>query len=82
MIALKKILFPALVLLSITVTGQQKYLSLAGNWGFKIDSLNRGEDEQWFNKPTSFFSQQIKLPGTMDDAGFGNPVKVLPELKR
>ena len=50
--------------------GQQKYLSLAGNWAFKIDSLNVGEKEDWFNEPTSFFTQKIILPGTMDDAGF------------
>ena len=79
---LKKILFFISFTLSISVMGQQKYLSLAGNWAFKVDSLNAGEKEQWFNEPASFFTQKIKLPGTMDDAGFGNPVKVLPELKR
>ncbi len=82
MISLKKILFPVLFLVPIALMGQQKYLSLAGNWAFKIDSLNKGEKEQWFSKPASFFIQQIKLPGTMDDAGFGNPVKVIPELKK
>lgn len=79
---IKKILFFISFMLSISVMGQQKYLSLAGNWAFKIDSLNVGETDRWFDKPASFFTQKIKLPGTMDDAGFGNPVKVLPELKR
>ena len=78
----KKILFFILLLLSIHAMGQQKYLSLAGKWSFKIDSLNVGEKENWFNEPPSFFTQKISLPGTMDDAGFGNPIRILPELKR
>ena len=82
MTMLKKLLFFISFTFSIPVMGQQKYLSLAGNWAFKIDSLNVGEKEQWFNEPASFFTQKIKLPGTMDDAGLGNPVKVSPDLKR
>lgn len=71
-----------LILLCLHVTAQRKYLSLAGKWSFKIDPLNEGENDKWFAKPTTFFKQQISLPGTMDDAGFGNPVKVVPVLKR
>ena len=57
-------------------------ISLAGNWAFKIDSLNEGETAAWYKKPVSFFKHQIKLPGTMDDAGFGNPINIKPELTR
>lgn len=82
MTMLRIILFFTSVLLSTHTMGQQKYLSLAGTWAFKIDSLNIGENEQWFKEPASFFAKKINLPGTMDDAGFGNPVKVLPILKK
>jgi len=71
-----------LILLCLQANGQRKYLSLAGNWSFKIDSLNEGENDKWYAKPNSFFKQQILLPGTMDDAGYGNPVNVAPVLKR
>ncbi|MEO6914858.1 MAG: sugar-binding domain-containing protein, partial [Chitinophagaceae bacterium] len=57
-------------------------ISLAGTWAFKIDSLDEGEASGWFNKPVSFFKQHIHLPGTMDDAGFGNPIIPKPELTR
>ena len=45
----KKVLFFISVFLSVRAIGQQKYLSLAGNWAFKIDSLNVGEKAKWFN---------------------------------
>ena len=82
MIDIRKILFFALMLLCVNATGQNNFLSLAGNWAFKIDSANEGEKAEWYSKPGFFFTRQIKLPGTMDDAGFGNPVNIQPELKR
>lgn len=50
------------------VTSQTDHINLAGTWSFRMDSLNRWE--------------HIKLPGTTDDAGFGNPLQLKPELKR
>ncbi len=83
MIDLKKIFLFILTGVVLNVAAQPATnISLAGNWSFKIDSLNEGETSAWYNKPASFFKQQIKLPGTMDDAGFGNPVNTKPELTR
>ena len=83
MIAIGKIFFFVLTLLALNATAQTAAnISLAGNWAFKIDSLNEGETSAWYNKPAVFFSQQIKLPGTMDDAGFGNRTNIKPELTR
>jgi hypothetical protein len=83
MIAVKKMLFFVLILVATRIFAQTEgSISLAGNWYFKVDSLNEGEAAKWYNKPPSFFKQLIKLPGTMDDAGIGNPVNVQPALKR
>lgn len=83
MIVVRKVLFFVLILSALNAASQTAAtISLAGDWSFKIDSLNEGERSAWYNKPVSFFTQQIKLPGTMDDAGLGTPVDIKPELTR
>jgi hypothetical protein len=47
----------------------QKTISLAGEWQVRLDSLNAGLDQQWYNQP---LGKAIRLPGTLDDAGLGN----------
>lgn len=79
MIASKRIFIFILITLSLHAKAQQAYISLAGNWGFKIDSVNEGEKGAWYNNPSSFFTQKIKLPGTMDDAGYGTVVNIKSE---
>ena len=82
MTAIGKILLLILILTCVNATAQNNFFSLAGNWAFKIDPADEGEKDAWFNKSGAFFTKHIKLPGTMDDAGFGNPVNIQPELKR
>ena len=48
-------------------------LSLAGDWQFKIDSLDRGIDEKWFNDK---FDEIVRLPGSMAENGKGNEISV------
>lgn len=79
MITAKKIFIIILTVLSIGAKAQPAYVSLAGEWRFKMDSADEGEKAAWYNNPSSFFSQQIKLPGTMDDAGYGTPVNIKSE---
>jgi hypothetical protein len=44
-------------------------LSLAGDWGFKLDPKNIGREyEKWYDRT---FSSQIELPGSTDEAGYG-----------
>lgn len=43
-------------------------IDLSGEWNFKIDSLDEGVVENWFN---SKFSETIKLPGSMNENGKG-----------
>jgi hypothetical protein len=48
----------------------QKTISLAGQWQVRLDSLNTGVDQQWYNQQ---LGKIIRLPGTLDDARLGNP---------
>jgi hypothetical protein len=48
-------------------------LSLAGEWKFKIDSLDQGVKMEWFNEP---FEEIVKLPGSMAENGKGEEVNL------
>lgn len=48
-------------------------LDLAGQWNFKIDSLDQGIEQQWFNQE---FDETVKLPGSMAENGKGENVTV------
>ncbi|MFC2127122.1 sugar-binding domain-containing protein [Bacteroidota bacterium] len=48
-------------------------IDLSGDWGFKIDSLDRGINEKWFN---SSFNDIVYLPGSMAENGKGNDITV------
>lgn len=84
MLSLRTILFFLLTVISSRLNAKENedIISLAGNWLFKTDANNIGEREQWYSKSTSFYDKSIKLPGTMDDAGYGDPVKIEPGLNR
>src|SRR5687768_1065672 len=51
----------------------QEIISLAGSWTVKLDPQKTGEQQQWYNQ---LFEQKINLPGTLDDAGIGQPATV------
>lgn len=72
---MKKLL---ILLLFITgCTGRQpkerETLSLAGEWKFRIDSLDQGIDQHWFSDD---FNETVILPGSMAENGKGNEVGV------
>ena len=48
----------------------QNNISLAGTWHFQLDEENIGIEQQWYKQP---FKMTIKMPGTLDDAGIGEP---------
>ena len=54
-------------------------LSLAGSWYFALDSTDIGISKNW---ETEKFTQTIQLPGTTDDAGYGNPNLLEPLLQK
>ena len=49
----------------------RKSLSLSGEWKFRIDSLDQGIQENWFN---TIFGETVKLPGSMAENGKGEDV--------
>lgn len=46
-------------------------MSLHGTWRFKLDERNVGKDEQWYKQS---FDNTIKLPGILQDQGYGNQI--------
>ena len=48
--------------------GQVNSIDLSGNWNFRLDSLDIGEKQEFFNKNLPL---NIKLPGTTDEAKYG-----------
>jgi hypothetical protein len=76
---LKGVLLAAITLLASHLTAQKvkpqlaQKINLAGKWGFQIDSLDKGIEEQFFNKK---LNDKIILPGSMAENNKGNDVKV------
>jgi len=52
---------------------QHTTLPIAGKWQFRLDPLNIGLKENWHDQT---YRQTLHLPGTLDDAGIGAPLKV------
>jgi hypothetical protein len=48
-------------------------ISLAGQWSFKLDPNNVGQQEQWY---TSKLAESIKLPGSTAENGYGDDPSV------
>jgi hypothetical protein len=69
------ILTICLCLLALTACtdNKQKEMDLAGEWNFKIDALDVGEQDNWFN---TTLDDVVKLPGSMAENGKGNDVTV------
>lgn len=66
---IKIIIIGGLFLINIQIQVKaQGVISLAGKWNVKLDSLDEGVSQQWFNQK---FGTAIQLPGTLDDAGIG-----------
>lgn len=60
----------SLLFISFSVLGQnQKEIDLSGNWNFKLDKDNVGEQEKWFD---NIFKETVNLPGTTDENQKGN----------
>src|SRR5664280_2853287 len=48
-------------------------LSLAGEWRFRIDSLDKGIENMWYN---DLAVETVRLPGSMAENGKGNEVTI------
>lgn len=55
----------------------ERFISLAGIWSYRIDSLSVGESENWAGTE---FEDQIKIPGTTDDKGIGDTFPIFKSV--
>ncbi len=51
----------------------QPFLSLAGEWKFRVDSLDKGVNEKWYEE---IMDETVKLPGSMAENGKGFEVSL------
>ena len=70
---MNRIFFLLLVLVSCSPVKKdiRESVSLAGEWRFRIDSLDKGVQDRWYDKATE---ETITLPGSMAENGKGNEV--------
>jgi hypothetical protein len=70
---MKKFFF--ILLMVASCTGQKteirENMSLAGEWKFRIDSLDKGVDQQWYK---NLSDETVILPGSMAENGKGDEV--------
>lgn len=72
---MKKLLFLLLILVGCTSqnTDVRNHLSLAGEWKFRIDSLDLGIQEKWYE---DLSDETVNLPGSMAENGKGEEVSL------
>ena len=70
---MKKLLFLLLIIAGCKANHNdiRTRLSLAGEWKFRIDSLDQGIENKWYNE---IGNETVKLPGSMAENGKGDEV--------
>jgi hypothetical protein len=70
---MKKLLFLLLIVAGCTSKNieTRNSLSLAGEWKFRIDSLDKGIENKWYD---TLATDSVRLPGSMAENGKGNEV--------
>lgn len=76
---MKKISILLLFLSFVLCCKSQNVIDLSGRWMFKLDSLDCGTSQGWFNGD---FSEDILLPGTTDLAQKGFKNNLTPKLQK
>ncbi len=66
-------------LLTVSCKQTTSEIDLSGKWEVSIDSLNIGIGEKWYDKS---FSNQISLPSTLSDAGYGKACTLEPVMEK
>ncbi|OXU14870.1 sugar-binding domain-containing protein [Sedimentisphaera salicampi] len=57
------------LLLSVSVLAAS--IDLSGQWQFKLDPQDEGEEQSWFNQS---FEKRINLPGSIQEQGYGKEI--------
>lgn len=73
------IILAIVALFSTSCKPPMNEISLAGEWGVTLDSLNQGITNKWYNRT---FADKITLPGTLCDAGYGTPCALEPVMEK
>lgn len=71
-----------LMICALFTTGcvrQERKIDISGDWQVALDSLDVGVTEKWFEHG---FSDKITLPGTLCEAGYGDPCQLEPTISR
>ncbi len=70
---MKKLLFLLLIVAGCTSKNieTRSSLSLAGEWKFRIDSLDKGVENKWYD---TLATDSVRLPGSMAENGKGDEV--------
>jgi len=76
-IVLIRLFLSAAALAGLLAASDARSIPLAGTWGFRLDSANAGHKEQWFEQKLD--TQTIFLPGSTDQAGFGDKTITPPK---
>jgi len=61
------------LLLSLTTAVWGETLDLSGSWRFQLDPNDIGVDENWYAEG---LSEEIRLPGALQNQGFGNDITI------
>jgi len=72
---MKKLLFLLIIVAGCTTqnTNVRDSLSLSGEWNFRIDSLDQGVEQKWYEEPSD---ETVNLPGSMAENGKGYDVSL------
>src|SRR6476659_4698815 len=76
MIIKRTIFYLLCFFLASAIYGQNKVIapiSVAGTWSYRLDSLDVGLKQQWFNQA---FQQTLHLPGSLNEQHIGNPINL------
>ena len=63
----------------ISCSHSSNIIDLSGKWTVALDSLDMGVVESWYGR---VFTDEITLPGTLCDGGYGEPCKLKPAMER
>lgn len=74
---MRLLFFVNLWFISCVLSAQE--IDLAGEWEVALDSLDIGVTENWAD---SSFSDNIVLPGTLCEGGYGIPCSLKPEMNK
>lgn len=70
----KQLLLALAVVIAIAAAAQaDQRISLAGTWCYQLDRLDKGEQEQWYNRT---LPEKVKVPVDLAEQGIGDPVSL------